>query len=265
MLSCSAWTLHGGPRCHDTSPTCIVSRQGACLVRSPSPRPVSRKRLSSPRRWTSRWSRFLPSLPHPPPWHHHHQPLSPPPPSSVPIPESTNPAPRKPLNVDGARGRVGAHLWFVCPQACTSIASTIRHSTEDEALDTRRDMERSPPHSFWPFNAQDARATRRILTTWRGKTGSPACQGLQVGQALCRPVLVETREGCGGLLCLTRRECLAAAELESGRRQTAWKEGSVHRGKGLYKEAELSNTDARRRERERWRWVMIQGGDTGRR
>ena len=45
----------------------FASRQGACLVRSPSPRPVSRRRLSSPRRWTSRWSRFPPSPPHPSP------------------------------------------------------------------------------------------------------------------------------------------------------------------------------------------------------
>lgn len=68
MLYCSAWTLHGSPGCHDTSPTCVfASRQGACLVRSPSPRPVSRRRLSSPRRWTSRWSRFPPSPPHPSP------------------------------------------------------------------------------------------------------------------------------------------------------------------------------------------------------
>lgn len=78
------------------------------------------------------------------------QPTPLPPPSSVPMPESIFAALGKPLNVDGAQGRMGAHLCLVC--LLTSMhMHRLDHPPQhrgDEVLDHAKRHGRFRPSPF---------------------------------------------------------------------------------------------------------------------
>jgi len=259
MLYCSAWTLHGSPGCHDTSPTCFLH-----LGRVPAwsgPPPLGRSlaegyHLQEDGPADGAGSPLLPRIPLPASL----QPTPLPPPSSVPMPESIFAALGKPLNVDGAQCRMGAHLCLVC--LLTSMhMHRLDHPPQhrgDEALDHAKRHGTMPSLSFWPFNTQDARATRLILTNWRGKTGSPACQGLQVGQALCRPVLVKTMSVASCCFDAGGVECPAAAELGSGWGRPRGRRGVSIEGRGCTKRR--SGAVRKLVEGRELRWVTVHGG-----